>query len=457
MGKPQIQPEIKNTAGLNVLAGSVADFARPRGSNILTRIEPYSQWSHARRESGVWPYSNAIEATPNRQMRVTNDAGMAVTGLNFASQDYLSLSSHHKIDEAVRKALALYGPHSAGSPMLQGNTKVSLELEQLIADTLQMEHVVLFPTGWAAGYGSIRALVRRHDHVIADALAHNCLAEGMTVATKNIHRVPHLDVDGVFEKLRAIRQKDRRNGILVVTEGLFSMDADSPDIGYLQDLCDTYDATLLVDIAHDFGSMGPQGTGTLGTQNMLGAVDLVMGSFSKTFASNGGFLATRSRAVKEYVKTYSASHIFSNALSPIQANVVKTALEIVRSSEGDQLRTQLMDAITHLRASLAEYGINCLGKPSPIVPVPLGGEAEARIIARKVFERGLFANLVEFPAVAKGNARFRMQVMAKHTRDDAQDAAKIIHDSMQQGEALNVQADRLAIPTGASIRNIKRG
>jgi 7-keto-8-aminopelargonate synthetase-like enzyme len=164
---------------------------------------------------------------------------------------------------------------------------------------------------------------------------------------------------------------------------------------------------------------------------MVGHVDLVMGSFSKTFASNGGFLATNSRAVKEYVKTYSASHIFSNALSPIQASVVKAALEIVRSTEGEGLRSQLMDAILHLRASLAEYGIDCLGNPSPIVPVPLGGEASARMTAKAAFKNGLFANLVEFPAVAKGNSRFRMQVMAKHTRQDAENAAEIIHRSMQ--------------------------
>ncbi|MEZ4714695.1 MAG: aminotransferase class I/II-fold pyridoxal phosphate-dependent enzyme [Caldilineaceae bacterium] len=375
MSQTQFQTLPQYVMEQDALGGSAADYLRLRGSNLLARTEDYFRWSDARRQSGFWPYSNAIEATPDREMRVANDAGVAVSGLNFASQDYLSLSSHPKIRAAVQEALNVYGPHSAGSPMLQGNTKVSLELEGLIADTLQMKHVVLFPTGWAAGYGSIRALVRRNDHVITDALAHNCLSEGMMFATRNIHRVRHLDMDAVADKLRQIRRQDYTNGILVVTEGLFSMDADSPDIVYLQELCDLHDATLLVDIAHDFGSLGPGGTGAIGIQKMLGNVDLVMGSFSKTFASNGGFLATDSRAVKEYVKAYSASHIFSNALSPLQANVVKTALEIVRSAEGDQLRAQLLDAIQHLRTSLAQYGIDCFGNPSPIVPVPLGDEA----------------------------------------------------------------------------------
>lgn len=419
-----------------IFEGSVADFVRVKGPDLLTRTEPYFEWIDARRNSGVWPYSNAIEAMPERTMRVTNDAGVAATGLNFASQDYLSLASHPKIAEAVEEALSVYGPHSAGSPMLQGNTKVSLELEELIAETVDMNYVVLFPTGWAAGYGSIRALVRGQDHIITDTLAHNCLAEGIAVSTKHVHRVPHLDMDAISDKLRRIRQEDASNGILVVTEGLFSMDADSPDIAQMQALCDTYNATLFVDVAHDFGSMGPGGTGTIGVQGMLGQVDLVMGSFSKTFASNGGFLATNSRAVKEYVKAYSASHIFSNALSPIQANVVKTALEIVRSPEGNQLRAQLMDAILHLRASLAEYDLHCLGQPSPIVPVPLGNEARARRTAKAAFEAGLFANLVEFPAVAKGQSRFRMQVMAKHTRQDAEAAAAIIHRSTQHRDGI---------------------
>ena len=178
-----------------------------------------------------------------------------------------------------------------------------------------MPEAVLFPTGWAAGYGVIRGLVRSADHIVIDALAHVCLQEGANAATRNIYTHRHLDLDHCRHWLQKIRAKDVENGIMVVTEGLFSMDSDTPDIAALQNLCHEYNATLLVDVAHDLGSLGEEGRGHIGIQKMLGKVDLVMGSFSKTFASNGGFIACRNRAVKEYLRFYSPPATFSNALS----------------------------------------------------------------------------------------------------------------------------------------------
>src|SRR5262249_46158784 len=149
-----------------------------------------------------------------------------------------------------------------------------------------------------------------------------------------------------------------------------SMDSDTPDIAALQGACREYEATLLVDVAHDLGAMGPGGGGALGAQGLLGKVDLVMGSFSKTFASNGGFLAAHSPAVKQFAKYFANPHMFSNALSPVQAAVVSAAILIVRSPEGDVLRQRLFAAVQALRDGFARHGIDCYGTPSAIVPVP---------------------------------------------------------------------------------------
>src|SRR5207244_2190884 len=138
--------------------------------------------------------------------------------------------------------------------------------------------------------GAITGLIRPNDHVIVDNLAHACLQQGAHAATQNVRRHDHLDIAAVHSHLQEIRANDTKNGILVVTEGLFSMDSDTPDLQTLQALCHEYEATLLVDVAHDLGAIGPGGTGFLGIQDMLGKVDLVVGAFSKTFASNGGFL-----------------------------------------------------------------------------------------------------------------------------------------------------------------------
>ena len=160
---------------------------------------------------------------------------------------------------------------------------------------------------------------------------------------------------------------------------------------------------------------------------MLGKVDLVMGSFSKTFASNGGFVACKSRSVKEYLRFYSAPATFSNAVSPVQAAVVLKAFEIIESTEGRSLRAALMRNILSLRQHVRNAGMEAYGDPSAIVAVRMGSEGLARLVSRRLPEVGLLANLVEFPAVGKGAARFRLQVMANHTEQDIQQAARRLH------------------------------
>jgi len=396
------------------LTGSMRDFRVPGGADLLGRIEPFYRWQDLRRQNGVWPFSRATEDGPNTVCAATDDRGNPMRGINFASQDYLSLSSHSDIKAAAKEAIERCGVHSAGSPALVGNTSYSVALERKIADFLRMEEAVLFPTGWAAGFGVIKGLVRSADHVVMDMLSHACLQEGASAATRNIYQFRHLDIDYCRRLLAKIRAQDTTNGILVVTEGLFSMDSDTPDLLGLQTLCYEFNATLVVDVAHDLGCLAEDGRGHLGIQKMLGKIDIVMGSFSKTFASNGGFVACRNRAVKEYLRFFSSPATFSNALSPVQAAVALKAFDIVESEEGRALRSSLMTNIVSLRRHLRDAGLDYYGDPSAIVCVKMGSEALARLVSRQLPKLGLVANLVEFPAVPKGAARIRMQVMANH-------------------------------------------
>lgn len=420
----------------SVFAQSIASFQRPHGKTLDQRAGGFYQWQESRRRQGIWFYSRSLNREPGPATDILSDSGRRFAGINFASQDYLGLAGHPAVAEAAVEALRCFGPHSAGSATLLGNTALSLQLEREIGETLRMPDVALFPTGWGAGFGAIAGLVRPYDHVVMDRLAHACLQQGAAAATKNVHRTEHLSVDAMREQLQRIRQEDDHNLILVITEGLFSMDADMPDIAAIQAVCREFDAVLLVDIAHDFGAMGPGGAGALGLQDMLGQVDLVMGSFSKTFASNGGFVAAHSPAVKQYLKFYGGPHIFSNALSPVQCAVVSAALRIVRSSEGDVLRRQLMQVSRSLRGALQDQGITCLGMPSPINPVVVGEERVAAVAAKMIAERGVLANLVEYPAVPLGKARFRMQAMATHTTQQAQQAAGIVAESVRFATSL---------------------
>ena len=212
------------------------------------------------------------------------------------------------------------------------------------------------------------------------------------------------------------------------------MDSDTPDLSALQELCHEFNATLVVDVAHDLGNLGENGRGYLGMQDMLGKIDIVMGSFSKTFASNGGFIACRSRAVKEYLRFYSAPATFSNALSPIQSAIVLKAFEIVESLEGQALRSAMMANVLTLRHKLREVGLDYYGDPSAIVCVKMGSEGLARLVSKQLPELGLVANLVEFPAVPKGAARIRMQVMANHSEQNITNAVQILRTARQQAE-----------------------
>ncbi len=407
------------------LKKTLSSFIHPRGRHLVERTSSMGEWVDGRTERNTWPYSRVLDTAPLTTAKLASRDNTAIEGINFASQDYLGLSSHPTIHMAVLEALREYGPHMASSPTLIGNTAVSEKLERSLGDLLKTEHVLLFPTGWGAGFGTIAGLVRPEDHIVMDGLAHACLKQGAMAATRKLYSVRHNDLPSFRRRLQAIRAKDAENSILVVTEGLFSMDSDSPDILTLQGICREFDAVLLVDVAHDLAASGPSGTGQIGIQNVLGDVDLVMGSFSKSLASNGGFLASHSRSVKQFLSWFGGPHIFSNALSPIQVGVVTAALQIVRSREGDRLRRQALYNIKRLRAAFSRRGVECLGNPSNVVPVSVGDETLAKSMSGLLEKNGLLANLVEFPGVPRGKSRFRFQVMATHTPEQIDDAVDV--------------------------------
>ena len=417
------------------LTGSLRDYREPGGRDLLARADGFYAWQDLRRHHNMWPYSKSTDTAPTTTCIARDDTGYTVEGVNFASQDYLSLSSHPKVKEAAIEAVKEYGVHSAGSAALLGNTKNSLKLERTISDFMHGREVVLYPTGWSAGFAAVQGFVRPNDHVVMDVLAHSCLQEGARSATGNIHFHGHLNIKGLERRLQKIRQNDNENAILVITESLFSMHSDTPDIHALKAACDEYGATLLVDCAHDFGCIGEEGIGHMGLQNALDCADIIIGSFSKTFASNGGFIGVRNRAQKEYLKYYSATQTFSNALSPVQAASVQAAFEIVASAEGRQRRQSLMDNILYMRAEMTKAGLETLGDPSPIVPVRVGTEGQARIASWRLNQLGAIANLVEYPAVPQGGARFRVQVMANHTHGEIDLLVKAMVKAMHMAEA----------------------
>jgi glycine C-acetyltransferase len=420
-----------------ILGGSVADYlGGVSGSDLLARKQANLDWLDARYRYGVDPYSKSSDGPILAECRALDRLGRVFTGVNMASQDYLALSCHPAIKQAAKDAVDCYGVHSAGSPALMGNTKASVELERRLAEFFKMKDCTVFATGWAAGYGLIKALIRETDHIVIDQLSHASLMEGARNATRQVHVFPHLSVQGLERRLKRIRGEHPEAGILVVTESLFSMDSDTPDIAAHQKLARDYGATLMVDAAHDMGCMGPTGRGHLEMQGMLGKVDLLMGSFSKTFASNGGYVATNHPALKQALRYACGPLTFSNAISPVQASIVLKALDIIESHEGAQLREAMMANAIALRDGLTRAGFQVMGAPSAIIPVVLGDSGRSRFITRFTLERGGLVNLVEYPAVARNAARFRLQVMASHTQEQIERFVAVVLEATRDADVM---------------------
>ena len=402
--------------------------------NLLERWEQAGVWWQERVQHKIDPYQKYSTSRVGNFVEGAHRDGTAFKGHNFASQDYLSLASHPALTTAAIKAIETYGLHSAGSAALMGNTALSVELESRLSAFLGYDDVVVFPIGWAAGYGAVKTLVKPEDHVVIDILAHACLQEAARDATENVHVHSHMNVKAVESRLARIRREDETCGILVVTETLFSMDSDVPDISALQEACNRYNATLLVDCAHDLGSLGATGRGKLEDYDMVGKVDILVGAFSKSFASMGGFVATNNKGFRFGLRGQCGPSTFTNAMSPVQAASILAALDVVESAEGKERRDRLMANSLRLRAGLEEAGFEVLGKPSAVVPMLIGDILLARLMTRYAVDFGGIVNLVEHPAVARNACRWRLQVMADHTPEQIDEMVVIAEKAREMAE-----------------------
>lgn len=390
------------------LTKSLLNYIKVSGKNLPERVAPFNDWVDARRQYSVWPYSRVLMAPALHRTAIADEFGENIAhGINFASQDYLGLAYRQELKDAAHAAIDKFGVHSAGSPALCGRTSILLALEQTIANILGYESCLIYPTGWAAGFGVVTGLVRETDTVLIDSLCHNCLQEGARHATTHVKKFNHNDLTHLAELLKEERDKNAHSAIFIITESLFSMDSDNPDLNALVQLAIKFEAIVILDAAHDFGAMGKNGRGLVDSLTVANWQShmVIMGSFSKTFAANGGFVACHNEA-RQYLRYHSSSLLFSNAISPMQTAVVNCAMKIVFSVEGANLRVQLIQNVAALRSAMQQQSFAMAGSPSPIVPVFVGAakddEATARLTAKYLFQNQLHANLVEYPTVPRG-------------------------------------------------------
>ena len=329
----------------------------------------------------------------------------------LGSNNYLGLTSHPKVKEAAIAATRKYGTGCAGSRLLNGTLDVHVALEEKLARFMKREAALVFSTGYQVNVGVLSCLLDRHDVALMDAMNHASLIDGVRLSFGKSLKFRHNDADDLEKKLSLL---DDRKGKLIVVDGVFSMEGDVTPLPEIVLRKKKYGARLFVDEAHSLGVFGEHGRGVAEHFGLEDEVDLVMGTFSKSFATVGGFI-TASTDVVDYIKHNARAQIFSAAIPPGAVAAVSAAIDIVEA-EPDR-RERLWENTEYMRKELRALGFETCGSQSPVIPLFIGEDSATFQMAYRLQEEGVFVNPVMTPAVPPGNGVIRTSYMATHKRE----------------------------------------
>ncbi|MBC8124322.1 MAG: pyridoxal phosphate-dependent aminotransferase family protein [Candidatus Kapabacteria bacterium] len=359
--------------------------------------------------AGLYPYFRPVEE--NEGPVVTIEGRKVIMA---GSNNYLGLTAHPKVKKAAKDAIDLYGTGCSGSRYLTGTIKLHVELEKRLAAYLGTEDVLLFSTGYQTALGVIAALVQKGDYVISDKENHACIISGALLAKGGFAefvRYKHNDM----EDLERVMQRIPENaGKLIVTDGVFSVSGEFVNLPQMLDIADKYGARVLVDDAHATGVVGVGGRGTASHFGVVDRTDLTMGTFSKTFASLGGFVAGPER-VTNYIKHHSPALIFSASPTPASVAAALAALDIVEA-EPERIDKLIANA-DKMRAGFTKLGFNVIESRTGIVPIIVGDAQLALVFWRKLYDKGVFVNAFVPPGVPPNLSMMRTSYMATHENE----------------------------------------
>ncbi|WP_421774063.1 aminotransferase class I/II-fold pyridoxal phosphate-dependent enzyme [Gracilimonas sp.] len=356
------------------------------------------------KEMGLYPYFKPLEATDGTIVEIE---GREV--IMAGSNNYLGLTNDQRTIKAAQDALKKYGTGCTGSRYLNGTLDSHLELEEKLADFMGKEGCVLFSTGYQTNEGSIQTIAGRNDIIFSDKDNHACIVVGTLVSNAKTMRYTHNDMD---QLRKLLERADPDAGKIIVTDGVFSMSGTLAKVPELVKLAKEFNARLYLDDAHAVGVVGEGGRGSASVYGLTDEVDLISGTFSKSFASLGGFLVG-DRSVIEYIRHNSPAHIFSASMPPANVATVLKALEILQ--EETWRLDRLEEIANYMRKELRGLGFNVWSSQSPIIPVVIGEMMDCFKFWKDLFEEGVYANAVVPPAVPQGQSLLRTSYMASHT------------------------------------------
>jgi 8-amino-7-oxononanoate synthase len=355
---------------------------------------------------GLYPYFNPIESAQDTEVVINGKKVMM-----FGSNSYLGLTNHINTKKAAIEAINKYGTGCSGSRFLNGSIDLHILLEEALADYVGKNSAIVFSTGFQSNLGTVSALTGRHDFILIDEFDHASIIDGCRLSCSKIIKFKHNDVDSLEHEIGKLPDDKIK---FIVVEGVFSMEGDIINLPEIVRVAEKYNASIMVDEAHSLGILGKNGSGSVSHFGLTDKVDIIMGTFSKSLASVGGFIASDSATIN-YLKHHSRSLIFSASISPANAASVLAALETIKSEP--QRIEQLWKNTRHTTGRLKELGFDIGKTETPIVPIFIRDDIKTFKLTRMLLDEGVFVNPVVSPAVRSDSSLIRLSLMATHTTE----------------------------------------
>lgn len=367
---------------------------------------------------GIYPYFHPIQSAPGNEVVVEGQHCIMV-----GSNNYLGLVNHPKVKQAAADAAMKYGSGCTGSRFLNGTLDLHLELERRLAKFMHKEAALVFSTGFQTNLGAISCMASKNDAIIIDRQVHACIVDGTRLSYGKVYKFAHNDIEDCERVVANVRNINGKGGMLIVVDGVFSMEGDIINLPDLVKVAKKYNARLMVDDAHSIGVLGPTGAGTAEHFGLTDDVDLIMGTFSKSFASLGGFVAGDFQVI-DFIKHYARSLIFSASITPSSAAAVLAALDIIEAEP--ERREHLWRNARKMQAGFRNMGLDIGHTETPVVPIVVGEDLETFAFWKDLFDNGVFTNPVISPAVPPGRGMIRTSYTATHTDEQLDKVLEVI-------------------------------
>ncbi|MBQ9253365.1 MAG: aminotransferase class I/II-fold pyridoxal phosphate-dependent enzyme [Bacteroidales bacterium] len=364
---------------------------------------------------GVYPYFRAISSDQDAEVLIDNKKV-----LMFGSNSYLGLTNHPKVKEAGIEAIKKYGTGCAGSPFLNGYMDIHVELEEKLAAFVGKQKAIVYSTGFQSNLGALSCLVGRNDYIICDERDHASIVDGRRLSFATILKFKHNDMSSLEDVLKKLPNEAIK---LIVVDGVFSMEGDIAKLPEIVALSEKYSGSVYVDEAHSLGVLGKEGRGVCNHFNLTDKVDVLIGTFSKSLATIGGFVASDNE-IMDYLRHHSRSYIFSASISPAATASVLAALDIIKQ-EPERLE-HLWKITDYSLKTFRDFGFEIGPTETPIIPLYIRDMRKTFTITRDLLDNGIFVSPVIPPACAPEDTLIRFALMATHTKEQVDRAVEVL-------------------------------